>query len=269
MRHRLLLSLLLPLLAFNAGANELHPFHVQYRLYVSKIPTTIKADLWLKKTDKDDQYQMDLAVKSFLVSNYESSTFTWNDCQPRTSTYQHKFRGFGKRRSHEMTFSWSPPQVVSKESKETHVLDIKEDTLDDLTLLLKARCVLETGDKEFHATSAYGNKLRKQHMQVIGREIVDTPIGKLECLIVEKKRGKDSDRKTLFWVAPALDYLLVKAKHIENRALFGELMMRDYEGPPPTSTLNSSSDENLDENEETDKTVAAVADEPEPAEKNL
>ena len=53
----------------------------------------------------------------------------------------------------------------------------------------------------------------------------------------------------------------------QRYALFGELMMRDYEGPPPTSTLNSSSDEDIDKNEEASKTVAAVTDEPEPTEK--
>tara|TARA_R110002073_G_scaffold45053_1_gene124581 strand:- start:98788 stop:99615 length:828 start_codon:yes stop_codon:yes gene_type:complete len=226
------------LLAQSASAEELRPFHVQYRLYVSKIPTTIKADLWLRETENSDEYEMEMNVKSFLVKNTEKSRFTWKDCHPRTSEYQHSFRGFGKRRNHDMTFSWSPPQVISKEAKETHTLKIEEDTLDDLTILLKARCVFATGDKEFNATSAYGDRLREQHMQVIGREELDTPLGKLDTLLVEKKRGKDSERRTLFWIAPKLNYMLVRAKHIENRALFGELIMRDYDGPLVNKTIN-------------------------------
>lgn len=225
-------------LAQSASAEELRPFHVQYRLYVSKIPTTIKADLWLRETENSDEYEMEMNVKSFLVKNTEKSRFTWKDCHPRTSEYQHSFRGFGKRRNHDMTFSWSPPQVISKEAKETHTLKIEEDTLDDLTILLKARCVFATGDKEFNATSAYGDRLREQHMQVIGREELDTPLGKLDTLLVEKKRGKDSERRTLFWIAPKLNYMLVRAKHIENRALFGELIMRDYDGPLVNKTIN-------------------------------
>jgi hypothetical protein len=238
------LFLLLALLALASDAQpdtqsndaaSLAPFHVQYRLYVSKIPTTIKADLWLRQHgDVADEYQMELQVKSLLVSNREISTFRWDDCQPRTSLYQHRFRGFGKRRNYDMQFSWSPPQVVTESGDERWTYEIEQDTLDDLTLLLKARCTFATGDKEFRATSAYGKRLRKHHMQVIGVETLDTPIGNIECLVVEKKRDEDSERKTLFWVAPSLNYLLVKAKHIENRALFGELILREYDGPMPT-----------------------------------
>lgn len=244
--RQLVLLLTLPWLAVLALASDtpadtrandaasLAPFHVQYRLYVSKIPTTIKADLWLRQHgDVADEYQMELQVKSLLVSNREISTFQWDDCQPRTSLYQHRFRGFGKRRNYDMQFSWSPPQVVTESGDERWTYKIEQDTLDDLTLLLKARCTFATGDKEFRATSAYGKRLREHHMQVIGVETLDTPMGDIECLVVEKKRDEDSERKTLFWVAPSLNYLLVKAKHIENRALFGELILREYDGPMP------------------------------------
>lgn len=245
MRH-LYLLLALPWLAALALASDLTPppkangdaslapFHVQYRLYVSKIPTTIKADLWLRQHgEAPDEYQMELLVKSLLVRNREISTFQWDDCQPRTSYYEHEFRGFGKRRNYDMQFSWSPPQVVTESGDERWTIEIDQDTLDDLTLLLKARCTFATGDKEFRATSAYGKRVREHHMQVVGMETLDTPIGELDCLVVEKQRDEDSERKTLFWVAPSLNYLLVKAKHIENRALFGELILREYEGPMP------------------------------------
>ena len=128
-----------------------------------------------------------------------------------------------------MTFNWEPPQVTTRYDDKERQFEIEPDTLDDLTLLLKARCVLSKGDKEFHATSAYGKRIREQNMQVIGREVLDTPLGKVDCLVVEKKRDSDSERKTLFWLAPEMDYMLIRAKHIESRALFGELVMRDFE----------------------------------------
>ena len=49
--------------------------------------------------------------------------------------------------------------------------------------------------------------------------------------MIRKQRSNSSERQTLFWVAPELDYMLIRAKHIENPALFGELKMRRYEGP--------------------------------------
>lgn len=226
-----LISVLSLFVSASIRADGLQPFHVQYRLYVSKIPTTIKADLWLRKLEKEDLYQMELEVDSLLIDNRELSTFTWSDCQPRTQHYTHSFRGFGRRRNYQMDFSWNPPSVLTEGRRKTHRTLIEEDTLDELTMLLKARCVLAEGDKQLKVTSVYGTRLREHHMQVIGREIVDTPLGKVECLIVEKKRDQDSERRTLFWVAPEWEYLLVRARHVENRALFGELVMREYDGP--------------------------------------
>ncbi|MDF1822218.1 MAG: DUF3108 domain-containing protein [Alcanivoracaceae bacterium] len=229
---RLLASIMLVFSCAITQAQGLEPFSVQYRLYVSKIPTTIKADLSLAAVKAhEDIYEMKLAIDSLLVSNLEHSTFRWNDCQPKTQTYVHNFRGFGKRRRYDMTFSWDPPAVHNEGPRGIKDYAISEDTLDDLTLLLKARCVLSTGDKEFRAESAYGRKLRSHRMQVIGAELVDTPAGEMNALVVQKIREDDSERETFFWVAPALDYMVVKAKHVENAALFGELIMRSYSGP--------------------------------------
>ena len=50
---------------------------------------------------------------------------------------------------------------------------------------------------------------------------------------MEKKRTGDSKekRRTLFWVAPQLDYMVVQAKHIESTLLKAEMIMIDYNGP--------------------------------------
>lgn len=215
-----------------ARAGELLPFEIQYRLYISRIPTPIKADLTLRRMDEPDHYEMELEVRSLLMHNREYSRFEWNECEPRTETYTHTFKGFGKRRDHHMTFDWSVPEVVSRSGgKKEATLAIVGNTLDELTMLLKARCVLGSGDREYHVTSVYGGRFREHWFQVVDTEVLDTPLGEVETLVVVKKRDRDSERHTVFWVAPAWDYLLVKARHVENRALFGELVMRDYDGP--------------------------------------
>ena len=229
---RLLAGITLALSCAILQAQGLEPFSAQYRLYVSKIPTTIKADLSLAPVnDREDIYEMKLAVDSLLVKNLEHSTFRWNNCQPRTQTYVHNFRGFGKRRRYDMAFQWEPPSVRNEGPRGVKEYAITKDTVDDLTLLLRARCVFATGDKEFRAQTAYGRKLRSHTLQVIGAERVDTPVGEMNALVVQKIRDDDSERETFFWVAPELDYMVVKARHVENAALFGEMIMRSYSGP--------------------------------------
>nr|WP_202560345.1 DUF3108 domain-containing protein [Alcanivorax sp. DP30] len=231
-----------------AAAETLSPFAAEFRIYVNKLPTPVKADLVLEPAQGADNYRMLLKAKSFLLTNTEESFFQWRDCQPRTSKYLHEFEGFGKHRYHRMDFQWSPPRVhnVSEDDKES--LDIPENALDELTILLRGRCVFSEGADSYSVTSVYGDRIRTHHFAVIDRETIETPMGELDTLLVEKKRQGDSKKKrrTLFWVAPSLDYMVVKAKHIESTFLKAELIMIDYTGPDPeksgTQAVTNQSD---------------------------
>jgi hypothetical protein len=116
-------------------------------------------------------------------------------------------------------------------------------------MLLKAQCLFAEGLREFTLNAAYGDKVRSHTFVVTGEEEIETPAGTIQTLVIEKRRKKDSQRRTIFWVAPSLQYMLVKARHVENRALFGELLMRSYEGPKPDGTVIDSSlvDDSADE----------------------
>jgi hypothetical protein len=148
----------------------------------------------------------------------------------------HTFRGFRRERDYQMDFFWDPPRVSATtrsddDGEENLGYDIPSDTLDELTMLLKARCVINDEETDYQVTTAYGKRLRTHYIHVVGRETLDTPLGKLDTIRIEKRRDQDSKRRTVFWLAPELDYLLVRARHIESAALFGELRMSDYEGP--------------------------------------
>ncbi|MCK0152179.1 DUF3108 domain-containing protein [Alcanivorax sp. S6407] len=230
--------LLSVLLCNQALADTLAPFAAEFRIYVNKLPTPVKADLVLEPAEGEDSYHMLLKAKSFLLTNTEESFFEWRDCQPRTSRYLHEFEGFGQHRYHRMNFQWAPPRVhnVSEDDKES--IDIPDNTLDELTILLRGRCVFSQGSDNYSVTSVYGDRIRTHHFAVIDRETIKTPLGKLDTLLVEKKRDGDSKKKrrTLFWVAPSLDYMVVKAKHIESTFLKADLIMTDYKGPDPDTS---------------------------------
>lgn len=213
-----------------AEEHELTPFQAKYRIYVSKIPTPITARLSLETLPANDNYKISLELSSLLMKNTEVSHFSWNHCAPRTSVYTHEFKGFGKRRDHRMTFFWDPPQVhTSNRKNEEKIYPIETDTLDELTLLLKARCAFVDGNQTYEATTAYGRRKRSHTMEIIGEEDIKTPAGIIKTLKIEKKRSGKSERTTYFWIAPSLNNMLIKAKHVENRALFGEMILRSFE----------------------------------------
>ena len=223
---------LLPVLS---AAASLPPFSAEYRIYVNKIPTPIKADLVLEPANGEDRYHMRFEAHSWLLNNLEESWFHWNDCAPRTERYTHEFKGFSKHRYHDTDFNWEQGRAVSESDSGEESFPIPDQALDELSMLLRARCVFATGDKEYSATSVYGDDIREHHFIVIARETIDTPMGELNTLVVEKKREEDKEesRRTLFWVAPDVGYMVVKARHIESALLHGELIMTEYNGPLP------------------------------------
>jgi hypothetical protein len=230
MRLLLSLCLLLPSLGIS---QTLQPFQAEFRLHVSRIPTTIKANLILEENGQPGHYRMSMESRSLMVRNREQSEFVWNDCAPRSERYEHQFRGFGIRRQYSMTFDWDNEEITYQHSDGEGRYPLEEDTLDELTMLLRAQCLFAEGLSEFSLNAAYGDRLRNHTFVVTGEEELDTPAGRITTLVVEKRRRKESDRRTIFWVAPSLQYMLVKARHVESRALFGELVMRSYSGPAP------------------------------------
>ncbi|MBZ2188306.1 DUF3108 domain-containing protein [Alcanivorax sp. JB21] len=220
-----------------AASKPLQPFRAEYRANVSRIPTPIRAELVLEASDQDGVYRMQLSVDSRLMQNTELSIFRWQDCAPRTMHYMHQFEGFRRQRDYFMEFFWEDTPTVTTVSsrdggeEEIETYDIADDTMDELTMLLAARCLLQDEQENYALTSAYGTRLRTHHITVAGRETLSTPLGDLETIRIEKSRDADSVRRSIFWLAPELDYLLVRARHVETRALFGELRLVDYEGP--------------------------------------
>ena len=232
-----------PVIAEPAPKDSLVPFSVGYRVNVSRIPTTIKAELTLAPLG-DNRYQLRLEANSLLLKNKEETTFTWADCFPHTESYSHYFKGFRRERNYEMEFLEAPRRVLNqthekKKDSRSKTYLIEDDTLDELSMMLRARCLIKPGQSEYEITTAYGEKLRTHHIRIAGEEELKTPLGMLNTIRIEKRRHADSSRSTVFWLAPEMDYMLIRARHIEAPGLFGELRMISYEGPFKDQQVNA------------------------------
>lgn len=216
---------------------QLEPFKAEYRINVSRIPIGISAELELRPQEREDHYNIEFRIDSWLMNNTESSTFAWRECEPRTESYTHEFRGFGRRRNYEMEFDWDSPVKVTTTAnergsdEEVTTQEAPDNILDELTMLLQSRCLLREGREQYSVDTVYGTRIREHAVEVVDRETLSTPVGDMETLVIKKQRDPDSDRHTMFWVAPELDYMLIRARHRESRMLYGELNLRRYSGP--------------------------------------
>ena len=58
-------------------------------------------------------------------------------------------------------------------------------------------------------------KLKQYNYQIIGREVLNTPLGPLNTVKVQRVR-KDNKRQTIVWLATDWDYLTVGLEQKEN-----------------------------------------------------
>ena len=62
---------------------------------------------------------------------------------------------------------------------------------------------------------ADGKRVKDYQLVYVGEETLETPLGPVNTLHFERLHD-DPDRKSDTWIAPELDYLMVKTVHIED-----------------------------------------------------
>ena len=86
---------------------------------------------------------------------------------------------------------------------------------DDLSGYLVAKEQLTQGKKEARFDVVDRGEIREHHYRIVNRVTLDTPLGKIKAVHLERIRGEDSARKTEIWLAPDHDYLLLKLVQTE------------------------------------------------------
>ena len=85
------------------------------------------------------------------------------------------------------------------------------------TYILALRDDVARGMKEPCYNVIDDNKVERYCFRVTGTESVDTALGKMEAVVVERVRKPQSPRYTRFWFAPSLDYSIAKLEHQEQK----------------------------------------------------
>ena len=74
---------------------------------------------------------------------------------------------------------------------------------------------LIAGGKEFDYSLVKRGKLVQYRFKIIGQEQLSLPYGKLDTVKIQRIR-ESSKRNTLMWVAPSLNYAMVKLTQYKN-----------------------------------------------------
>ena len=145
----------------------------------------------------------------------ERSRWTWEGewLQPLEYRYERTGR---KSREIDIVFDWEANVARHDSPGASWRLPVPPGTMDKFNYILAMMHDLGRGQRRVEYTIADGGRRLKRYVLAgIGKERVETALGVLDTVVMQRKR-EHSARKTTFWCAEALGFLPVKIVHEEG-----------------------------------------------------
>jgi len=168
----------------------------------------------------------------------QRSEFHYVDEAMKTDLYTYKLSGIKSDRRR-MTFDWDAGIVESTADDETWELALQAQTFDPLSHQLALRQQLLAGnDTDFEYAVVDGDEIEQQRYELLGEEILETPLGKLNTLKFERVRAAGSSRATIIWLAKDWNYLIARIEQVNGSGLAVTVDLEEAEiGGASVSTL--------------------------------
>ncbi|MCX2794726.1 DUF3108 domain-containing protein [Microbulbifer thermotolerans] len=214
LRHYLyFLSLLFLLsLSFRLQAAELQPFSATYSAKFNGFSVTAKREL----SGSNDSWRLDFRADSIFAKIREYSRFASSNSQLTPQHYEYHKTGLGRDRHTVLNFEPNEGRVVNLSDAEHTLENTPEDIQDKISYQLQLALDVAEGDKDLKYQVADGKKIREYRFAVTGTEKLQTPLGEVNTVLVERIRDGGAERETKIWFAPQWNYALVKLMQTEE-----------------------------------------------------
>ncbi|SCZ62824.1 DUF3108 domain-containing protein [Thiohalomonas denitrificans] len=206
-----IITLLMALTAGPTGAKPAYvpePYEAHYTVHANGLKVGEMTRKLEKRTDNTWLMESSLYTTG-LVALFKDHRLTETSLwRSRNSTlvpldFQAKHTGGDDNSFERMRFDWEEEIVTYLREGEVTKVAVRPGILDKLLYQVALERDLSEGEKHLEYTFADRGKIKTYRFDVIGQEQLDTPLGTYQTL---KVRRED----VTLWVAPALDYTLVK-----------------------------------------------------------
>ena len=213
-----IILLLSCLLSFSAFSIELLPHKATYTAKIKKgISIKGEAVRELQKL-KNGQWLYRFDVDSIAADIKESTTFSWQDNQITPQNYKYELSPFlASKRKRKVTFNWQQKTVRSSYKDKNWTLEaIPQNSQDRLSYQLQMLIDVNSGKQNMIYPIVHKGKIKNSHFRVLREEPLQTTLGLLDSVLVEKVRAEGKKRKTHLWFAKDHAFLLLKMYQIEK-----------------------------------------------------
>jgi len=197
---------------------DLIPFQAVYKADYEGLPIVGEGVRELIKLD-DTHYRFSASVTSFMISITEQSEFSLDQSGNLIpAEYQYHRRGIGENRDAVLKFDWVNNTVLNDVQAQPWSMHIPIGVMDKLGYQIKMRDELANRAykeaDEFNYSIADGGKLKNYQFRVLAEEVLETSLGSLRTVKVEKYHT-NGKRSTIFWLAKDWEFLLVRMEQSE------------------------------------------------------
>lgn len=180
------------------------------------------------RLQSDGSWVLRFEVESLFADIVEVLNFQWQDGRVIPLTYRYKLSGFMIRgRERALDYDWDKGVVSGRYEGESVTMDLPANALDPLGFQLQLRQDLKAGKTHMAYKVTDKGRYDEDEFAVIGEEFLDTRLGRVRAVKLEKVRAPDSKRETLMWFVPELDYLLVRLVQVEKDGSRYEINVED------------------------------------------
>lgn len=208
------------------NAKEIQSMESEFQFYFNGME--MDTDNKLSISEVDGKYLVDFSLDHWMASAVNRGEFEWQDCQAKPSSRHFLAKSMGISKEEKIDYDYDSGMIAYSEDDDEKEIPITEGIQDSLSFFMQARCDMMAGKKELVYDVLYLGKIRTMRFNVVGQEKVETPYGDFHALRIERDHGK-SKRKSIFWVAPELDYLIVKVYHRENMLIDGYALLKKHQ----------------------------------------
>ncbi len=213
-------------------------FKAIYKADYKGLPISAKGIRELSRAE-DGTFTLSSIATSLFASITETSQFKLDENKLIPLEYQYHRSGIGKKRDATLTFDWESNTVLNNVQQKPWKMDVPLGVLDKLLYQYQLREDLFTAYKtgadwpDLEYVVADGGRLKTYNFEVIGEEMIDTPVGKIKTIKATRVRD-DRNRTSTFWLAPDYEFLLVRFQQIESDGGGFELLLKEavFNGKP-------------------------------------
>ena len=197
-------------------AADLHPFSVSYTADWKQLPMSGSAERSLSKNG-DGTWTLNFKASMMIASLTETSVILFDKDTLQPKSYSFERGGLGKAKKINLDFDQSAKKVTGFENKDPVNVTLESGMLDKSTYQLALQRDVAAGKKSMSYRVVEGTDTDTYDFRVIGSEKVQTKVGSIDAIKVERVRDpSQSKRITQMWFAKDQRGILVSPRPVKT-----------------------------------------------------